>query len=119
MFINLLRSTLRKESALAELQVDIQDGFEDDLVVVRVNGTEVFREEGVTTKLLLGGTDFTSGNAPHVQVPEGSVDVEVLVPSKNLSRTISVQASQKTYLGVSIQAGKIHYIELDKPFGYA
>ena len=115
----LLRSKPRKESALAELQIDIQEGFEDDLVIVRVNGTEVFREEGVTTKLLLGATDFTSDNAPRVQVPEGSVDVEVLVPSKNLSRTISVQASQKTYLGVSIQDGKIHFIELDKPFGYA
>ena len=119
MCVNLLRSTPRKESALAELKVDIQDGFEDDLVVVRVNGTEIFRGEGVTTKLLLGGTDFTSNNAPRVQVSEGSVDVEVLVPSKNLSRTISIQASQNTDLGVSIQDGKIHYIKVDKPFGYA
>ena len=104
---------------MAELQVDIQDGFEDDLVVVRVNGKEEFREDGVTTKRLLGGTDFTSDNAPRVQVPEGTVNVEVLVPSKNLSGTISVQASQNTYLGVSIQDGKIHYMEVDKPFGYA
>ena len=88
-------------------------------MIVRVNGTEEFREEGVTTKPLLGGTDFTSDNAPRVQVSEGSVDVEVLVPSKNLSRTISIQASQNTYLGVSIQDGKIHYIKVDKPFGYA
>jgi len=83
-------------------------------VVVRVNGIEVFRKEGVTTKLLLGFADTFQ-----VRVPEGSLDVEVVVPSRNLSRTRSIRISQKSYLGVSIQDGKIEYLERNEPFPYA
>jgi hypothetical protein len=107
-------ATPQRRTTIATLQLDLQDGFADDLVVVRVNGIEVFRKEGVTTKLLLGYADSFQ-----VRVPEGSVDVEVVVPSRNLSRTVSIRISQKSYLGVSIQDGKIEYLERNEPFPYA
>ena len=43
---------------MALLHIAFQDGFTDDTVVVLINGGEVFRKEGVNTKLLLGYADF-------------------------------------------------------------
>jgi hypothetical protein len=36
------------------LFVDIQEGFEDDTLIVKVNANEVFMRERMTTKLLRG-----------------------------------------------------------------
>jgi len=83
-------------------------------VIVRVNGTEVFRKESVTTKLLLGYADFFQ-----VQIPEGSAHVEIVVPSRNLSKSVSVRVSQKFYLGVSVRDGEIEFLARDEPFSYA
>jgi hypothetical protein len=83
-------------------------------VVVRVNETEVFRKEGVTTKLLLGYADFFQA-----QIPEGSADVEIEVPSRDLSKSVSVRVSQEFYLGVSVRDGEIEFLARDEPFSYA
>jgi hypothetical protein len=83
-------------------------------VIVRVNGTEVFRKEGVTTKLLLGYADFFQA-----QIPEGSADVEIVVPSRDLSGSVSVRVSQEFYLGVSIRDRDIEFLARDEPFSYA
>jgi hypothetical protein len=106
--------TAQRRTRIALLQVDLQEGFANDLVIVRVNGTEVFRRAGVTTRLLLGYAEYFQ-----VQVQQGSLDVEIVVPSRNLSRSASVRVSQESYLGVSIQDGEIEFSERDEPFSYA
>lgn len=98
---------------MVSLVVDLQDGFAGDLVVVRVNGREVFRKEGVQTKLLLGYADSFE-----IQVPEGTVNVEVTLPLKNLSKTIVLQVSTKVYLGLSIHDSRIEHVISHQPFGY-
>lgn len=95
---------------MASLYANLQDGFTDDLVVVRVNGTEAFRKEGVRTSLLLGYADSF-----HTQITGGPANVEVIVPSRNVSKKISVR---KPYLGVSILEGEIDFIERGEPFGH-
>jgi hypothetical protein len=105
---------VEEEAILAVLHIHLQEGFTGDTVVVQVNGREVFHKDGVQTKLLLGYADTLE-----VQVPEASVNVEISVPSKNISETIIIErVSETPYLGVSIQAGKITYIKSNKPFGY-
>lgn len=100
----------RKEALMASLHIDLQDGFAEDLVIVWVNGIQAFRKEGVTTSLLLGYADSSQ-----TQMPEGPANVEVIVPSRNLSKNISVR---KPFLGISIREGEIDYIERGEPFGY-
>lgn len=102
-----------EEAVMALLVVDLQEGFADDLVLIRVNGLEVFHKEGVKTKLLLGYADSFK-----IQVPEGSVNVEVILPSKNLSETILLQVTKEVYLGLSIHNGRIDYRISNEPFGY-
>ncbi len=98
---------------MAWLTVALQDGFAEDLVIVRINRAEIFRKEDVTTKLLLGYAEsFT------MQVPEGQVDVEILVPLRNLSETIVVPVSTTAYLGLSIQDREIVHRLSNEPFGY-
>ena len=106
--------TPQRRTRIALLHVDLQEGFANDLVIVRVNGTEVFRRTGVTTRLLLGYAEYFQ-----VQVQNGPLDVEIVVPSRNLSRSISVRASRESYLGVSIKDGEIVFSERDEPFSYA
>ncbi len=109
-----LLATSQRRTKIALLRIDLQDGFTEDLVIVRVNGTEMFRKESVTTKLLLGYADSFQA-----QIPEGSADVEIVVPSRDLSKSVSVQVSQQYYLGVSIRDRAIEFLARDEPFSYA
>jgi hypothetical protein len=81
---------------------------------VRVNGQVSLHKEGVKTRQMLG-----LAASSEIEIPEGPVNVEIIVPTKNISKTISLQASESPHLGVSICNGEIEYIKSKKPFGYA
>ena len=98
---------------MASLVIDLQDGFSDDTVVIRVDGQEIFHKEGVNTDYSLGRADSVE-----IQVPEGSVNVEVTVPSRHLSDTIVLEVSTTVYLGVSILDDRIDYRISDEMFLY-
>lgn len=96
------------------LSVALEDGFVDDLVAVRVNDQEVFCKPNVKTRFQIGLADSFEAN-----VPEGSVKVEVILPSKQLSESIVLQNSNQAYIGVSLTPeGKISYRVSQEPFGY-
>lgn len=96
------------------IRIALQDGFEGDSVVVKVNGKEVFKQDGVKTKRQIGkAASFT------VEVEDGPVKVEVSLPLKNLAETIALQVSNETYLGVSITENKIEHRVSAEPFRYA
>lgn len=99
---------------MSKLHVDLQEGFTDDEVALRINGQELFQKEGVTTKTLLG-----LASSAEIEVPNGTVTIEIKVPTKNLAKTISLETSGSEYLGVSIENGKIKHIVSPEPFGYA
>lgn len=99
---------------MTALRIALQDGFEGDHVVVKVNGKEVFKQESVKTKRQIGkATSF------EVEVEEGSATVEVALPLKNLSETLAFKVSGEVYLGVSIAEGKIEHRVSSQPFRYA
>ena len=99
---------------MVTLAIDLQDGFVDDTVVLRVNGEELFRKGHVSTKLLLGLADSFK-----TEVEKGPVSVEISVETRDTAETISLYVSADTYLGVSVVNGRIEYIISDEPFGYA
>lgn len=98
---------------MASLVIDLQDGFSDDTVVIRVDGQEIFHKRGVNTDYALGRADSVK-----IQVPEGSVEVAVTVPSRHLSDTIVLEVSTTVYLGVSILDDGIDYRISDEMFLY-
>jgi hypothetical protein len=100
---------------MVTLGLDFQDGFRNDSIVVQIEGEEVYRSEDVTTQLLLGLADsFTT------QVPRGTIQIEIDVPTRDLTRSISLEVDGETYLGVSILGGMLEITPpRDEPFPYA
>lgn len=84
------------------LKIDLQDGFERDLVVVRVNDKEIFRKDGIKTQLMLGYADSLEAD-----VPLGQSRVEIALPLKDISGTISLKIAAPVYIGLSVSNGKI------------
>jgi len=99
---------------MADLRIALQDGFEGDTVVVKVNGQEVFKQENIKTKRQIG-----KAASFEVEVEKGSTNVEVSLPLKSLSETIAVKVSGETYLGVSVVKEKIEHRVSSEPFRYA
>ena len=96
------------------LRVDLQEGFANDAIDVRVNGRASLHQEGVTTQGMLG-----LATSAEIEVPEGLLSIEIEVPTKSLSKTIRLEPSESPYLGVSIGKGEIEHILSKRPFGYA
>jgi hypothetical protein len=87
---------------MATLAIELQDGFRDDTVVVRVGGAEVARREHVTTNLVISRAD-----ALEVELADGVADVEVALPARGLSRRERVEVAGRTYLLVSVLDGRL------------
>lgn len=99
------------------LFVDIQEGFKDDTVIVKVNGNDVFMKEHITTNLLYGPAASFS-----TDIIEGLAIVKALVPNRNLQGSQEFQVHSDIYLGISIieydGQEKIRFITSDQRFGY-
>ena len=93
------------------MRVDFQDGFDKDHVELYVNGRKRIEAEGVTSRRQLGLALSTE-----LEVPAGTVEVEIRIPTQNLSKTLSVDTPN---LGISIRNGAIEVITSGKRFGYA
>jgi hypothetical protein len=95
------------------LHIAFQEGFTGEAVEVRINGNEAYRKEEMKTRFQLG-----LAGSFEVNVEEGSVRVEVLLPAQNLSETFEVQVSEPTYVGVSLEQNQIVHRVSTQPFGY-
>ncbi len=65
------------------LQIDFEDGFSGDTVVVRADGRELWREDDVTTNLAASVATIA-----RLEVPAGT-QVEVSVPTRHLTATVA------------------------------
>ncbi len=95
------------------LGIDLQDGFANDSVVVRVGDREVYRRDGVTTNLSISRADGVQ-----VPVSDGPVAVQVDVPSRRLSFHDTLTISGDLHVGVSIEGGRLDVKTSDRPFLY-
>ena len=99
---------------MATIRIALQDGFEDETVVISVNGKEVFNQKNVKTKRQIG-----KAASFDVEVEAGSSTVEISLPSKSLSESITLKVSGKAYLGVSVVNNRIVHRISSEPFHYA
>ena len=95
------------------LHIAFQDGFTGEAVTVRINNNEAYRNEKLKTRFQIGYADSFE-----VNVEEGSVKVEVLLPAQGLSETFAVQVSSPTYVAVSLDQNRIVHRVSAQPFGY-
>ena len=98
---------------MAKLGLHLQEGFTGEEVVVRVNGEERLRREGVRTRRVLG-------LAEHVEldVDDGPLSIEVSVPARGLEKRIELEADDKVYVGISLSGGDLRVITRKTAFGY-
>lgn len=95
------------------LHIAFQEGFTGEAVVVRINGKEAYRKDEMKTKFQIG-----YAGSFEVDVEEGSVNIEVLLPAQGLSEKFEVQVSEPTYVAVSLEQDKIVHHVSAQPFGY-
>jgi hypothetical protein len=99
---------------MAEITIDLQDGFMDDIVAVSVGGREVMREQGVTTRFQIG-----MAKSLQVAVPESTEVLEVEVPTKGERATVPIDPSNSVFVGVSLTTeGRLEVRVQEHPFGY-
>jgi hypothetical protein len=97
------------------LAVHLQDGFNEDTVVLTLNGEEVFRKEQITYSPLLGYADVSFEQ----QVNPGPIELQVQLPERGWSGSIDLEPSSDTYIGVFIANGEIQFTPpSQEPFGY-
>jgi hypothetical protein len=102
------------EGRMAEITIDLQDGFKDDTVTVSAGGREVMREEGVTTRFQIG-----MARSLQVAVPAGEVTLEVEVSTTNARATVPIDTSKPVFVGVSLTTeGELEIRVQERLFGY-
>ncbi len=99
---------------MATIRVALQDGFEDETVVVSLNGKEVFNQKNVTTKRQIG-----KAAGFELKLEPGPANLELSLPLRKLSDQIALKVSGDVYLGISLVDGKIDHRISSEPFRYA
>ena len=105
-------SDYRRKGTATLLHIAFEDGFDHDSAVVKVDGREVSRLEGLTTRYqisLARAVDFEA---------EGPARVEVSVPTRCLSRWEVVPLDAPTYVAVSIEDDGLSWRTQHEPYGY-
>lgn len=98
----------------ASLSIDLQNGFANDKVHVKVNGVEVYRNNAVTTQRLLGIAGSTK-----MSIEDGTAEVEIEISSRGLSWGETVEIKGDLHLGVAVEGGGLSVFQSKTPFGYA
>lgn len=87
---------------MPKLTIDLQTGFSNDQVILRVAGAEVLKKSEVTTNLAI-----SLAESCQTEVKGTSVDVEVLVPSRKLKGAVKLDVARTPYLGISVVEGRL------------
>jgi hypothetical protein len=98
---------------MPQLSIALQSGFDDDTVVISVDGAQVLRRRGVSTD-----TRVSLAAKHDVTVDDGSTRVEVALPERGLSSSVTLTITGDTHVGVSVDGGEIRFRESSQAFGY-
>jgi hypothetical protein len=98
------------------IHVALQEGFQGDSVKVSLDGAEVFRKDGVKTRMQIGKA--ASFDLPDITGPH-NLRIDVISSNTHKSFPITVSAND-LYVGISItQDGDITHNISEEPFRYA
>jgi len=102
-----------EEVATHYLVVDLQDGFKDDQVEIRVDGVLVSEMEDVTTALLTG-----IATSIETELDAKKITLTVNVLTRDVSASLELDLLADRYIGVSLTIEGIEFIVSGSPFGY-
>jgi len=90
------------EAAVGTLRVDLQGGFDRDVVEIWVDEEPRWRREGVTTKFTLDLAESVP-----LEVPDGSADVRIVLPLKEIEQAMEALVAGDTYVGVRLEDDRL------------
>ena len=83
---------------MGTLRIDLQGGFDRDPVEIWVDEERRWREEAVTTKFTLD----LAASVP-LEVPDGPVDVRVVLPQQGVEQTMEALVAGETYVVARVE----------------
>jgi hypothetical protein len=98
---------------LAILTIDLQDGYDNDEVVILINGEERYRNGSLRT-------DYAIGLAQSIQlgVPEGALQLRVNIPTRKLIADRPLDIAADVFVGVSLLNDAISFRVSEERFSY-
>ncbi len=97
---------------MPRLSIELQDGFADDTVVIRVDVEEAAREEGARTNLAI-----SRAGSVDVEVPDQPVTVEISVPTQGIEASVTADPGRHRYVLVNARGGRLDAVpSADMPF---
>ncbi len=93
---------------MPELSIHLRETFNDDALVIRVNGVERRRLDGVTTRLLLGYAEIVGE-----ELAAGPNLVEIELQSKGRSASVQIDGSQDADVVAAAVAEAIDAMQRD------
>lgn len=103
----------QQDETIQILHIALQDGFENETVIVLIDDEEVYQGEDVKT-------DFRIGLAESFEVPlpEEPATIEVRLPNRQVSGSIELDTLSTPNVGVSYLDGELRFRLSEGPFGY-
>ena len=96
------------------LQIDLQEGFLNEPVVIRLDGKEIYNKQDVKTRSQTGFADVY-----RCTVGEEPARIEVELPRRKISSGIEIRIASDLYLGISLdEEGQFRFKIWQVPFGY-
>lgn len=96
------------------LHIELQEGFQDDRVVARLNGVEVLSLDHVTTRMQTG---FAAAGS--IEAADGKAVLEVSLPASGQRASTEINLKQAVWAGVTLGPDKaIQFRISHEPFGY-
>ena len=84
------------------IHLALQDGFEGDEIVLRVDGSEAYRGEDVTTR-----TQISHAADMQLEVPDRPFTLEVDVPTRGLRETFDIDPHAHPNVTLSLRDGQL------------
>lgn len=99
---------------MAVLSIHLQEGFEDDTAVVRLNGIETARRTHLKTRQLLGYAEIIDLPKPTGQ----DIQLELSLPDRGLTARAVIPGAGDTFVAANVTEGRLQLAARDQPFAY-
>ena len=84
------------------INVALQDGFEGDDVLIRVDGDEAYRGDDLTTR-----TQISHAADTQLEVPDGPITLDVEVPTRGVRETFQLDPRSQPNVAISLRDGQL------------
>lgn len=94
--------------------IDLQDGFENDSIIIYLDNKEIYRQDSVTSNMMLGFAARVEASSS-----ERVVTLSINLIRRKLKKSLQVELDKTGAIGIAILNNEILIRQSSTPFGYA